>query len=557
MNRHYLSFVLSCVCFLPASVIYLNGCQAKTLIEQNSNSNSNLGSEQVISQPELSGMVAKIKAIAEAITVRIDTNNRNGSGVIVAHQGETYYVLTAEHVVAQEQEYKIVTLDGQQYPIDYSQVKKIAGSDLAVVKFTSQQDYQVATLAHYKSKQEEMLEGMSVAASNPETAEANMAKIGEEYAQIFAKTQNLIPWLFLFGWQRQQDMSQPRLTAGRDLTLRKTFLSEENQAATAFKDISAATQEKGYQLSYTNFSQGGMSGGAVLDSQGRVIGIHSAAEGERVGLREIQLGFSLGVPIQTFLSSAKQAGIQPEWLKVETSPPPLITTADKQSITESLFEVTPPTANAKATDWINYGNQLWRLFRYEEAIAAFEQAIALQPDLAQAHYGRGISLIRDRAEFKAIGIGNLEQLEELEELDAEAETIELDRAGSEEALAAFIKTTELDPNFETAWQEQGVLLNELGRYPEALAAYDKAIALNPNNDHLHYLHGSLLLQLFRHSEAADAFSKAIAIKPSAIYYMARMSASMFIGDSQKMEADLERVREIDPELLGKYPFPKN
>ena len=551
MNHHYLPLILFCVCFLPTSALYLNGCQAKTSIEQNSSSSSNLGSEQVISQPELSGIVAKIKAKAETIAVRIDTNNSNGSGVIVVRQGETYYVLTAEHVVAKEQEYKIVTLDGQQYPIDYSQIKKIAGSDLAVVKFTSQQDYQVATLANYKSKQEEMLEAMSVAASNPETAEANIDKIGKKYAQIFQKTQNLIPWLFLFGWQRQQNMPQPRLTAGRDVTLRKTLLSEENQAATVFQDISAATQEKGYQLSYTNFSQGGMSGGAVLDSQGRVIGIHSAAEGERVGMREIQLGLSLGIPIQTFLSAAKQAGIQPEWLKVETSPPPLITTVDKQIITESLFEVTSLTANAKATDWINYGNELWRLFRHEEAIAAFEQAIALQPDLAQAHYGKGMSL-RDRAEFKAIG-----NLGQLEELDAETETIELDRAGYEEALAAFIKTTELDPDFETAWQEQGVLLNELGRYPEALAAYDKAIALNPNNDHLHYLRGSLLVQLFRHAEAVEAFNKAIAIKPSAIYYMARMGAHAVMGDSQKMEADLERVREIDPELLGKYPFPNN
>ena len=124
MNRHYLPLILFCVCFLPTSALYLNGCQAKTPIEQNSNSNSNLGSEQVISQPELSGIVANIKAKAETITVRIDTNNSNGSGVIVAHQGETYYVLTAEHVVAKEQEYKIVTLDDQQYPIDYSQVKK-------------------------------------------------------------------------------------------------------------------------------------------------------------------------------------------------------------------------------------------------------------------------------------------------------------------------------------------------------------------------------------------------------------------------------------------------
>ncbi|MEM7590749.1 MAG: serine protease [Cyanobacteria bacterium P01_A01_bin.83] len=192
MNYRYLCLILAYTCLLPVSALYLNGCQPQTPVEQTSNSDS----QQVTPQPELSGIAAQIKAIAEPITVRIETSDENGSGIIVARQGETYYVLTAEHVVAKEQEYQIVTSDNKQYPLDYSQVKKIAGSDLAVVQFTSQQGYQVATLANYKSKQEEMLEAMSVAASNPETAEANIEKIGQEYARIFQKTQNLIPWLF-------------------------------------------------------------------------------------------------------------------------------------------------------------------------------------------------------------------------------------------------------------------------------------------------------------------------------------------------------------------------
>ena len=296
-----------------------HGCNPQSPIEQNSNSES----QQVTPQRELSGIAAQINAIAEAITVRIDAPNENGSGVIVAKQETTYYVLTAEHVVAKEQEYKVVTPDGKQYSIDYSNVKKLAGADLAVLQFTSQEDYQVATLANYKSRQEKMMEEMSVAVSNPETAEANMEKIGQKYERISRDSRNIIPWLFLFGWQRQQNTPQPRLTAGRNSTTKKIFASEEDQATTVFKDISSTTQEKGYRLSYTNFSQGGMSGGAVLDTQGRVIGIHAAAEGERVGLREIQLGFSLGIPIKTFLSSAQQAGIKPEWLKVETSPPPI------------------------------------------------------------------------------------------------------------------------------------------------------------------------------------------------------------------------------------------
>jgi S1-C subfamily serine protease len=65
------------------------------------------------------GIVAEVDRIAEQITVRIDSrNNGNGSGVIVAKKGNTYYVLTASHVVKNPDRYQIVTSDGQQYPID-------------------------------------------------------------------------------------------------------------------------------------------------------------------------------------------------------------------------------------------------------------------------------------------------------------------------------------------------------------------------------------------------------------------------------------------------------
>ena len=542
MNLRYLSLILSGTCLFSLSTFYLSGCNSQSPIEQN----SNLDSKVVISQKQLLGITAKINTIAELITVRIDGANQNGSGVIVAKQGETYYVLTAEHVVGKEQEYGVLTPDNRQYSLDYNKIKKIPGADLAILQFTSQEDYQVATLANYKSKQEMMLEELSAAVNNPQTARANIEKIGQKYALIFRETQYLLPWIFLFGWQRQQNIPQPRLTAGRNSTQRKVFLAEENQATTVFKDISSLTQEKGYRLSYTNFSQGGMSGGAVLDTQGRVIGIHTAAEGERVGLREIQLGFSLGIPIQTFLTSAERTGIKSEWLKVETSSPPLITAADEKAITESLFQLTPPTANARATDWINYGNELWRLFRYQEAITAFEEAITLQPNLAQAHYGKGISL--ESKEF-------LREFQYLEQPFTEEEPIDLDRETSEQALAAFAKTTELDPKFELAWRKQGVLLHELEKYPEALAAYDKAIALNPTDDRLHYFRGSLLwLELGRPSEAVAAFTNAIAIKPDVIYYMSRSGAYLMLGNSQSAINDMNRVKELDPEFLGKYPF---
>ncbi|NER00625.1 MAG: trypsin-like peptidase domain-containing protein, partial [Cyanothece sp. SIO2G6] len=91
---------------------------------------------------------------ARSITVLVDGLNP-GSGVIVAHdaQQNQYWVLTAQHVVATEDEYWIVTPDGQEYPIDYRTVHKLPGLDLALVAFESTVTYPIAVLADYPQSQ--------------------------------------------------------------------------------------------------------------------------------------------------------------------------------------------------------------------------------------------------------------------------------------------------------------------------------------------------------------------------------------------------------------------
>jgi S1-C subfamily serine protease len=58
------------------------------------------------------GIVGEIDSIAQKIIVCIDsTNNGNGSGVIIARDGNIYYVLTAAHVVKQPDRYQIIARD--------------------------------------------------------------------------------------------------------------------------------------------------------------------------------------------------------------------------------------------------------------------------------------------------------------------------------------------------------------------------------------------------------------------------------------------------------------
>jgi serine protease Do len=75
-------------------------------------------------------------------------------------------------------------------------------------------------------------------------------------------------------------------------------------------DTDPKERNNGYDLSYTNITRAGMSGGPVLDAAGRIVAIHgqgdrnSQAPNEEAtgGLADDEkTGFNLGIPIQTFL----------------------------------------------------------------------------------------------------------------------------------------------------------------------------------------------------------------------------------------------------------------
>jgi protein O-GlcNAc transferase len=96
---------------------------------------------------------------------------------------------------------------------------------------------------------------------------------------------------------------------------------------------------------------------------------------------------------------------------------------------------------------------LRELRRADDAIAAYDEALRLAPDLAEAHLGRG----------------NL--FNELRHGDA--------------ALSAYDKASALRPDLAEAWLGRGHALREARRFVEALAAYDEASRLKPRLPGVH------------------------------------------------------------------------
>jgi S1-C subfamily serine protease len=190
--------------------------------------------------------------IANQTTVRIDGQNP-GSGVIIARSGNTYYVLTAKHVVATPDEYVILTASGKKFPIDYKEVKKFTNLDLAVIEFKSKENLPVAQLA-------------------------NSEQVGQGDS------------IFVSGWPV---VSQGLTRASHQVT---------DGRITGFQQGDA----DGYELTYSNPTGGGMSGGPVFNANGQVIGIHGRAAGNQdVG----KIGINLGIPTHLFLRQASQAGL--------------------------------------------------------------------------------------------------------------------------------------------------------------------------------------------------------------------------------------------------------
>ena len=153
--------------------------------------------------------------------------------------------------------------------------------------------------------------------------------------------------------------------------------------------------------------------------------------------------------------------------------------------------------------------------RFAEAVAAFDNAIALKSDYAQAHNGRGIALANLNRLAEAVG--SFDRAIALKSDYAEAHNnraLVLQEVGQfEEALASLERAIALQPDNARAHNNRGVVLHGLKRHEEALASHDKAIALNADYAEAHYNRGVLLQELDRLDESLASFDRAIALKP--------------------------------------------
>jgi len=83
----------------------------------------------------------------------------------------------------------------------------------------------------------------------------------------------------------------------------------------------------------------------------------------------------------------------------------------------------------------------------------------------------------------------------------------------EQAIGAYEKCLEINPENADIWILKGLALNDLEKYEEAIKAYDEAIQVNTEHANAWFLKGLALSDLEKCEEAIKAYEKAIQINP--------------------------------------------
>ncbi|WP_299484817.1 tetratricopeptide repeat-containing serine protease family protein [Acaryochloris sp. IP29b_bin.137] len=464
--------------------------------------------------------VTEVSTLAEAITVRIDGQN-SGSGVLIKQQDNTYTVLTAAHVVATEDEYEVITSDNQRYPFTYSQVKKFPDVDLALVEFTSTQSYPVVELG-----------------------DSTQIKAGES--------------IFVSGF--------PMPTAA--ITESIWNFSKGEVTANAKRPLA-----DGYGLVYSNNTLPGMSGGAVLDSQGKLIGIHGRADAEQQVQKTetvyVKTGFNLGIPINTFITLAAKVTPQLGFVSQGTEPKNMGSSADdwylqarnkfkrgdyQGAITDfnQAINLNPKYQEAFNGRGIAYS----KLKDYSQALADFEEAIALEPDGSKkVYYNRALTYSRLKQHSPAIA--DYSKAIAFNPRNGKAYN---NRGTSykaireyENAIADYTKAIAIDAKDFKAYYNRGLTYYALRQFPQALADYDQAIALEPRDAVAYNNRGNIYFALKDYPNAIADFDKAIRFDQNYVDgYFNRGNAYDVIKEYPKALADYAKVIELDPGYAAVY-----
>jgi tetratricopeptide (TPR) repeat protein len=294
---------------------------------------------------------------------------------------------------------------------------------------------------------------------------------------------------------------------------------------------------QGYGISYEATTAGGMSGGPVVNSNGKVVAIHGVTDREVARLTEIndtqfqsaeqeeavnkaQNRLSLGIP--TF-----KWGIPIKYYL--------------QNISSTTISLTP--AQPEAHEWISYGYLMLLFGDSKNAVLFFEKATQLDPKSVDAWYGKGLALSKNNENQKSIIC--FDKVLEIQPNHYQS----LTKKGYE--LASFNKLNDAFENFDKALKikkdygealfGKAAIYYRQNKLEESISFSNQAINADRKNDYFWYFKGLVLEKAENYKEALIAFDKAISINDRQSDYWTERG--MALGNLEQYNQALESANK--------------
>ena len=193
--------------------------------------------------------------------------------------------------------------------------------------------------------------------------------------------------------------------------------------------------------------------------------------------------------------------------------------------------------------------------RFGEALTAYDRAITLEPESAEAHYGRANVLSQTgRPEQGLAGYDRAIALraDYAEAFNNRGNALH-DLRRFEQALASYDQAIALKPGYAEAICNRALLLQDLGRRDEALTGYEHALELRPSYPEALSNRSNLLHQLGRSEDALAGYAKAIALRPDyAEAYNNRAHVLHNLGRLEDSARDFDRAIALNPNYVQAY-----
>jgi tetratricopeptide (TPR) repeat protein len=109
---------------------------------------------------------------------------------------------------------------------------------------------------------------------------------------------------------------------------------------------------------------------------------------------------------------------------------------------------------AEADEWLNKGNAAYQVKNYDEAIACYKKATALDPSFASAFYNLGIM-------YEAKGM-------------------------TDEAISAYKQVLTIKPDYYAAQNNLGIIYKKKGMIDEAMTEFKQILSKNFNFPYAHF-----------------------------------------------------------------------